>query len=87
MYSLTRKDIEEIVQQTHWIAAKNGDQQRFLADRYPGWPMGDLMQRLKESKSIVKARRTPDHYPHFSGYQVRAKFETVTLFLDIARGF
>lgn len=76
---LNREDIDEILHYCHWIAAKRGDQQRFLSKKYPGWSMDILIQRLKESKSIVKARRTPDCYPHFSGYQVRAKFDTVTI--------
>lgn len=78
---LNRTDIEEILHHCHWIAAKRGDQQRFLSVKYPGWSMGILLQRLKESKSIVKARGTPEDYPHFSGYQVRAKFDTVEISL------
>ena len=77
--TLSREDIDEILQHTHWIAAKNGGQQRFLADKYPGWSMGDLMQQLITSKAVVKARSTPTTPAHFSGYQVRAGLCTVQI--------
>lgn len=80
--TLSREDIDEILQHTHWIAAKNGSQQRFLADKYPGWPMGDLMRVLIDNKSLVKARPTSTTPAHFSGYQVRARFTTITINRD-----
>jgi hypothetical protein len=80
--TLSRTDIEEILQHTHWIAAKNGSQQRFLADKYPGWSMSHLIQQLIASKAVVKARSTPNRSSHFSGYQVRAGFITITINRD-----
>ena len=77
--TLTRTDIEEILQHTHWIAAKNGSRQRFLADKYPGWSMGDLMHQLITSKAVVKARSTPNRSAHFSGYQIRAKLTRIEI--------
>jgi|LakMenEpi03Aug12_release.lakeMendotaPanAssembly.Ray.scaffolds.fasta_scaffold158850_4 hypothetical protein len=77
--TLTRTDIEEILQHTHWIASKNGNQQRFLADKYPGWSMGDLMRVLIDNKSLIKARPTATSPAHFSGYQVRAKLTTIEI--------
>jgi hypothetical protein len=79
---LNREDIDEILHYCHWIAAKRGDQQRFLSSNYPGWSMGDLMQQLITSKAVVKSRSTPDKSAHFSGYQVRARFTTLTINCD-----
>jgi hypothetical protein len=79
--TLSREDIDEILQHTHWIAAKNGSQQRFLADKYPGWSMSHLIQQLITSKAVVKSRSTPDRSAHFSGYQVRARLDTATVSL------
>ena len=81
-FTLSREDIGEILQHTHWIAAKNGSQQRFLADEYPGWSMSHLMQQLIASKAVVKARSTPNRSSHFSGYQIRAGFITITINRD-----
>ena len=80
--TLTRTEIEEILQHTHWIAAKNGSQQRFLADKYPGWSIGNLMRVLIDNKSLVKARPTATTPAHFSGYQVRARFTTIRIDCD-----
>lgn len=77
--TLSREDIDEILQHTHWIAAKNGSQQRFLADKYPGWSMCDLMRVLISYKCLVKARPTSTTLAHFSGYQVRARITTITI--------
>jgi hypothetical protein len=64
------------------IATKNGGQQRFLTDKYPGWSMSDLMRVLIDNKSLVKARPTATTPAHFSGYQVRANFITITINRD-----
>jgi hypothetical protein len=77
--ALQREDIDEILHHTHWIAAKNGEQQRFLATKYSGWSMALLMEQLISSKAVVKARSTPTTPAHFSGYQVRAGLCTVQI--------
>ena len=79
--TITRKDVENILHHTHWIAAKNGEQQRFLRENYPGWSMDILMKALIDSKCLVKARSTTGTPAHFSGYQMRANIEQV----DISR--
>jgi uncharacterized protein (DUF433 family) len=69
--TLTREDVQQILHYAHWIAAKNGEQNRFLQKNYPGWSMAMLMKALIDAKCLVKARG------HFSGYQVRATLTTV----------
>ena len=76
---LNREDIDEILHHTHWIAAKNGEQGRFLHKNYPGWTMNSLMTALIEAKCLVKTRRTPKTSGHFFGYQVRATLTTVNI--------
>ena len=68
--TVTPEEIDQILHHTHWIAAKNGEQQRFLQKNYPGWSMAMLMKALIDAKSLVKARG------HFSGYKVRATLTT-----------
>jgi hypothetical protein len=77
--TLTREDVQQILHHTHWIAAKNGEQGRFLHKNYPGWTMNSLMTALIEAKCLVKTRRTPKTSGHFSGYQVRATLTTVNI--------
>lgn len=77
--TLSRKDIDEILHHCHWIAAKNGSQQRFLTDKYPGWSMSHLIQQLIASKAVVKARSTPNKSAHFSGYQARSKLTSIEI--------
>jgi hypothetical protein len=54
--TLTPEEIDQILHHTHWIAAKNGEQQRFLQKNYPGWSMAVLMKALIDAKYLVKAR-------------------------------
>jgi hypothetical protein len=68
--TVTPEEIDQILHHTHWIAAKNGEQQRFLQKNYPGWSMAMLMKALIDAKCLVKARS------HFSGYKVRATLTT-----------
>jgi hypothetical protein len=65
--TVTPEEIDQILHHTHWIAAKNGEQQRFLQKNYPGWSMAMLMKALIDAKCLVKARG------HFSGYKVRTR--------------
>jgi len=74
--TVTPEEIDQILHHTHWIAAKNGEQQRFLQKNYPGWSMAMLMKALIDAKCLVKARSTPETPAHFSGYQVRAVLTT-----------
>jgi hypothetical protein len=77
--ALQREDIDEILQHTHWIAAKNGEQKRLLAAKYSGWSMALLMEQLISSKVVVRARSTPKRPAHFSGYQVCATLSTIEI--------
>lgn len=74
--TITRKDVENILHHTHWIAAKNGEQQRFLRENYPGWSMDILMKALIDSKCVVKTHSTTGTPAHFSGYRVPTNFTT-----------
>ena len=65
--TVTPEEIDQILHHTHWIAAKNGEQQRFLQKNYPGLSMAMLMKALIDAKCLVKARS------HFSGYKVRTR--------------
>jgi hypothetical protein len=71
--TVTPEEIDQILHHTHWIAAKNGEQQRFLQKNYPGWSMAMLMKALIDAKCLVKTRS------HFSGYKVRATLTTIEL--------
>jgi hypothetical protein len=76
---LSRSDIEETLHYAHWIAAKNGAQNRFVMSKYPSYTFATLMETLKESKCLARSQSRGGEFAHFSGYKVRANIE----FIDI----
>ena len=76
---LSREDIDEILHHAHWIAAKDGAQQRFMRERYPGYSFAGLMRALIASKCLAKSRPRDGELPHFSGYRVRTRLMEIEI--------
>ena len=76
---LTRSEVEEILDHAHWIAAKNGAQSQFVRSKYPGYSFPGLMKALLQSGCLVASRTRGDRFAHVSGYQMRARLESVEI--------
>ena len=76
---LTRADVQEILDHAHWMAAKNGAQAQFVRSKYGGYSFAGLMKALQQSGCLVASRTRGDNFGHFSGYQMRARLDSVEI--------
>ena len=76
---LTRADVQEILNHAHWMAAKNGAQARFMHSSYSGYSFPGLMKALVQSGCLVTSRTRGNQIGHFSGYQMRARLDSVEI--------
>lgn len=76
---LTRAEVDEILQHAHWMAAKSGAQAQFVRSKYRSYSFPGLMKALHQSGCLVASRTRGANFGHFSGYQMRARLDSVEI--------
>lgn len=52
--TLTRYDIDRICHFSHWIPWKNGLQQKFIDENYPGWSWNQMIGLLNQTEVLIE---------------------------------